>query len=38
MNHIQRNKTIFFNTITSHIAIIYQNWVAYMKSKLYLNT
>ena len=27
-----------FNTSSSHIAIIYEKWVAWMKSKLYLNS
>ena len=35
--YIQHKKT-FFSTITSDIAIVYQKWVAWVKSKLYLNS
>ena len=29
---------MLFNIISGHIAIIYEKWVAWMKSKLYLNS
>ena len=35
--YIQYKKTVFFNTITIHFAIIYQQWVAWINSKRYLN-
>ena len=33
----QQNKTVFFDPI-SNIEIIYEKWVAWMKSKLYLHS
>ena len=36
--NIQQSQTMFFNTNSSHIEIIYKKWVAWLKDKMYLSS
>ena len=36
--YIQHCKTVFFDTIRSHIEIIHEKWVAWMKGKLHFKS
>ena len=36
--YIRHNKTVFFNTINSHIEIIYEKQIARIKSNMHWNS